>query len=119
MEPQLLGWLSPPVISSFVLLISVFSFYALLVKPRRNSNKVLDPTTSKIHHDRTVTSTVGSLNINGGDNVSDVIVVGAGVAGSALAYTLGKVTILFFFLSMFLIFESPKLGGDGIEGIDD
>lgn len=90
MEPQLLGWLSPPVISSFVLLISVFAFYALFVKTRRNSNRVLDPTASKIHHDRTVTSTVGSLNINGGDNVSDVIVVGAGVAGSALAYTLGK-----------------------------
>ncbi|KAH0857699.1 hypothetical protein HID58_085960 [Brassica napus] len=88
MEPQLLGWLSPLVIS-VVLVISVFAFYGLLVKTRRNSNK-LDSTTSKIHHDRTVTSTVGSLNVNGGDTVSDVIVVGAGVAGSALAYTLGK-----------------------------
>ncbi|KAL0693657.1 hypothetical protein Bca4012_060837 [Brassica carinata] len=86
MEPQLLGWLPPLVI----LLISVFGFYALFVKPRRNSNRVLDPTASKIHHDRTVTSTVGSLNVSGGDTVSDVIVVGAGVAGSALAYTLGK-----------------------------
>ncbi|CAN7027543.1 unnamed protein product [Brassica oleracea var. botrytis] len=88
MEPKLLGWLSPLVIS-VVLVISVFAFYGLLVKTRRNSNK-LDSTTSKIHHDRTVTSTVGSLNVNGGDTVSDVIVVGAGVAGSALAYTLGK-----------------------------
>ncbi|CAN6971552.1 unnamed protein product [Brassica rapa subsp. trilocularis] len=88
MEPQLLGWLSPLVIS-FVLVTSVFAFYGLLVKTRRNSNK-LDSTTSKIHHDRTVTSTVGSLNVSGGDTVSDVIVVGAGVAGSALAYTLGK-----------------------------
>ncbi|KAL0748189.1 hypothetical protein Bca101_030191 [Brassica carinata] len=88
MEPQLLGWLSPLVIS-VVLVISVFAFYGLLVKTRRNSNK-LESTTSKIHHDRTVTSTVGSLNVNGGDTVSDVIVVGAGVAGSALAYTLGK-----------------------------
>ncbi|KAG5383118.1 hypothetical protein IGI04_034588 [Brassica rapa subsp. trilocularis] len=88
MEPQLLGWLSPLVIS-VVLVTSVFAFYALFVKPRRNSNK-LDSTTSKIHHDRTVTSTVGSLNVSVGDTVSDVIVVGAGVAGSALAYTLGK-----------------------------
>ena len=64
------------------------------MKTRRNSNK-LDSTTSKIHHDRTVTSTVGSLNVNGGDTVSDVIVVGAGVAGSALAYTLGKVIVLY------------------------
>ncbi|CAN7091094.1 unnamed protein product [Brassica rapa subsp. narinosa] len=88
MEPQLLGWLSPLVIS-FLLVTSVFAFYGLFVKPRRNSNK-LDSTTSKIHHDRTVTSTVGSLNVSGGDTVSDVIVVGAGVAGSALAYTLGK-----------------------------
>ncbi|XP_009113311.1 squalene epoxidase 1 [Brassica rapa] len=88
MEPQLLGWLSPLVIS-FLLVTSVFAFYGLLVKTRRNSNK-LDSTTSKIHHDRTVTSTVGSLNVSGGDTVSDVIVVGAGVAGSALAYTLGK-----------------------------
>lgn len=93
MEPQLLGWLSPLVIS-VVLVISVFAFYGLLVKTRRNSNK-LDSTTSKIHHDRTVTSTVGSLNVNGGDTVSDVIVVGAGVAGSALAYTLGKVIVLY------------------------
>ncbi|KAF8079585.1 hypothetical protein N665_1017s0008 [Sinapis alba] len=88
METPLLGWLSPLVIS-VVLVISFFAFYGFLVKTRRNSNRQ-DSTTSKIHHDRTVTSTVGSLNVNGGDTVSDVIVVGAGVAGSALAYTLGK-----------------------------
>ncbi|CAH2047286.1 unnamed protein product, partial [Thlaspi arvense] len=91
MEPQLLHWLSALVISA-CLLISVFAFYGFFMKPSRNS-RLEDPTTSRIHNDRTVstvTSTVGSLNTNGGDTVADVIVVGAGVAGSALAYTLGK-----------------------------
>ncbi|ESQ29579.1 hypothetical protein EUTSA_v10023406mg [Eutrema salsugineum] len=85
MDPQLWGWILP-------LVISVFALYVFFVKQRRNSNR-LDPKTSTIHNDRTVstvTSNVGSLNTSGGDTVADVIVVGAGVAGSALAYTLGK-----------------------------
>lgn len=85
MEPQLWNWILPLSISALV--ISAVAFYEFFVKPKRNS----------IDHDRTVstvTSNVGSVNI-AGDTVADVIIVGAGVAGSALAYTLGKVIFHF------------------------
>ncbi|CAN8241180.1 unnamed protein product [Cochlearia groenlandica] len=79
-DSQFLWWVLP-----FV--IFVFAFYRLFVKPRRNSVR-LNPITSSTN--RTVTSSVGSMDFNGGDVFADVIIVGAGVAGSALAYTLGK-----------------------------
>ncbi|KFK40894.1 hypothetical protein AALP_AA2G056900 [Arabis alpina] len=81
MEPQLCGWIS----TALAIVIAVV--YGFFLKPRRNSIS-LNPTTSRTVS--TVTSNVGSLNGSGGDTVADVIVVGAGVAGSALAYTLGK-----------------------------
>lgn len=37
----------------------------------------------------------GSRQVSGGD--ADIIIVGAGVAGAALAYTLGKVRSFFYF----------------------
>ncbi|CAD5315818.1 unnamed protein product [Arabidopsis thaliana] len=81
MESQLWNWILPLLISS--LLISFVAFYGFFVKPKRNDLRYDRKTVS------TVTSDVGSVNITG-DTVADVIVVGAGVAGSALAYTLGK-----------------------------
>lgn len=52
----------------------------------------------------TTTTVIGQGDGGLRDDGDDVIIVGAGVAGAALAHTLGKVTIFLFFLFLFFIF---------------
>lgn len=52
----------------------------------------------------TTTTVIGQGDGGLRDDGDDVIIVGAGVAGAALAHTLGKVMIFLFFLFLFFIF---------------
>ncbi|PIN17663.1 Squalene monooxygenase [Handroanthus impetiginosus] len=63
---------------------SLFGF-VLLYNLRRNIRKTK---VSKVAHHKSAAASGGFLAESGGD--TDVIIVGAGVAGAALAYTLGK-----------------------------
>lgn len=84
------------------LFASVFGFLLLYVLHRKKSLK-------SVKDDEIRTNIVQS-SINTGDSSPetnsgiDVIIVGAGVAGAALAHTLGKVLFLSFFFLFFIFF---------------
>ncbi|KAL1353563.1 hypothetical protein HN51_017485 [Arachis hypogaea] len=81
-DPYVLGWI-------LVSVLSVFALYSLVFaggNRRRRASQENDA--QRTGNVKTSVGECGSKNLDGND--ADVIVVGAGVAGAALAYTLGK-----------------------------
>lgn len=74
-------------IASFLGFFVLFNFRRQVVKKSKSSDIKTTPVNG---HRRTVKD----------DESTDIIIVGAGVAGAALAYTLGKVYIYYFLLSI-------------------
>nr|ANG59903.1 squalene epoxidase 2 [Alisma plantago-aquatica subsp. orientale] len=73
-----------PLLLQCLLAGSVAAVLAYLLLPRQR------PTRKEPHGVGTVLSAAGNVPAQGGDADADVLIVGAGVAGAALAYTLGK-----------------------------
>ncbi|CAI8599379.1 unnamed protein product [Vicia faba] len=76
-DPYALGW----IICSFITIVALYS----LVFNRKSSSEANSLTTSE-----NVTTATGECRSFNPDGDVDIVIVGAGVAGSALAYTLGK-----------------------------
>lgn len=92
---------SPSIVVDHLILTTFFASlfaFLLLYLLRRRSNDILNRS-KKIRSKIDETLTMKS----GGDGV-DIIIVGAGVAGAALAHTLGKVISFFVFIQKILTF---------------
>ncbi|XP_058786114.1 squalene monooxygenase SE1-like [Vicia villosa] len=76
-DPYALGW----IICSFITIVALYN----LVFYRKNSSETTSQSTSE-----NVTTATGECRSFNPDGDVDIVIVGAGVAGSALAYTLGK-----------------------------
>ncbi|KAL2317873.1 hypothetical protein Fmac_031749 [Flemingia macrophylla] len=75
-DPYVLGW-------TLCSLLTLFSLYSLAFRRRASPEKRTD-------FSDTVTTTAGQCRSGNRKGDADVIIVGAGVAGAALAHTLGK-----------------------------
>ena len=91
-DERALGWI-------LASLLGLFALYKLAVKSK-NSNSKASPV-KRSECVKSTETTNGECRSKSDD--VDVIIVGAGVAGSALAHTLGKVKFRFRFLFFFLI----------------
>lgn len=81
MDLYLLGWILSSV-------LSLFALYSLVFSGERNSAKPVKPT------GESVTTDAGEIKSEKLNRDADVIIVGAGIAGAALAHTLGKVMVI-------------------------
>jgi squalene monooxygenase len=88
-------------VAAATLLTAVFLAAVFRYKQRRRGVPT-DRTPAPVVPDREGSAAV--------DGLTDVIIVGAGVAGSALAYTLGKVVYLFLPLSFLPVLPFRWLG---------
>lgn len=81
------------IVGTFFASLFAFTFLYILRQNNKNKKKIKDKTTFKAQNN----TILGRHDFNGEcspekiGSGSDIIIVGAGVAGAALAYTLGKV----------------------------
>lgn len=80
MDLYLLGWILSSV-------LSLFALYSLVFSGKRNSAASVKPS----QRGESVTTDAGEIKSEKLNRDADVIIVGAGIAGAALAHTLGKV----------------------------
>lgn len=93
-------------------LVSLFAFLFLFILRRNNNNNNTRKKTFEKGYSREfkIQTSAGKGECSPGNGSGDdVIIVGAGVAGAALAYTLGKVRFLVFVLRNVLIFSTGKM----------
>jgi len=86
-DPYVLGWILCSV-------LSLFALYSLAFGGESRRRASLPKPVNRIELSETVTTSTSECRSDKRDGDADVIIVGAGVAGAALAHTLGKVDVV-------------------------